>query len=543
MDVAALANLLLFIGAFGASLMTGDDSSSSGTEDEDGLYDPANYSRTDRYGAEDDVVTADADNLAWFMGAGDDQLTGSSGADYANLGAGDDAASMGAGNDIIEAGLGNDTVSGGNGNDLAFGGEGDDNIFGDLGDDSLGGDAGNDTLEGGSGADILSGGLGDDLISGFTAQGGGTAQMNAPDGRDQLFGGAGDDRLILGRGDSATGGAGADIFEMDARWRDGTDAFVITDYQAGTDSLVLHYAQSYDPNTSLPLTPLLTVQNTPDGLSSQILLNGNVVAVVEGVPDLDPALVTLQADASVDAGYRAEDFDTILPGSTAADSTSGTSGDDYGRFGAGDDSVSGGAGNDSLLGEDGADRLSGDAGNDTLSGGAGQDSLNGGLGDDALRGDLGNDIVLGDEGSDLLYGGAGDDTLSGFTAAGAGGTANSIDGIDRLYGGDGDDLLILGKGDLGVGGAGADRFRLDASSNGEATNFATIDDYDPATDTIEVQYDPVFDRNGVEIPLTVSVIMGPNNAYAVVLVNGDPLAHVTGATTLTTADLRLVRTS
>ena len=90
--------------------------------------------------------------------------------------------------------------------------EGDDNIFGDLGDDSLAGEAGNDQLAGGRGADILSGGLGDDLISGFSIQGGAAAGMGAPDGADQLFGGAGDDRLILGRGDSATGGAGADTF-------------------------------------------------------------------------------------------------------------------------------------------------------------------------------------------------------------------------------------------------------------------------------------------------------------------------------------------
>jgi hypothetical protein len=37
--------------------------------------------------------------------------------------------------------------------------------------------------------------------------------------------------------------------------------------------------------------------------------------------------------------------------------------------------------------------------------------------------------------------------------------------------------------------------------------------------------------------------MGPNNAYAIIRFNGDILAHVTGATTLTTADIRLVRES
>jgi Ca2+-binding RTX toxin-like protein len=477
------------------------------------------------------------------MGGGDDDLTGSSAADYADLGTGDDQAAMGAGHDIVFAGAGDDTAQGGNGNDRLRGEEGDDNIFGDLGDDSLSGDAGNDQLLGGSGADILSGGLGDDLISGFSTQGGAAAGMGAPDGADQLFGGAGDDRLILGRGDSATGGAGADRFEMDARWRERDAAFVIADYRAGEDSLVLQHPITLDPNTSLPVAPTLTVQTTPDGLSSRILLNGEVVAIVEGVPDLDLAAIALEADPTVDAGYRADGFDSTLPGTPEGDTTTGTAGDDYGRFGAGNDSVTAGAGNDSLLGEDGADSLLGETGNDTLSGGDGNDALAGGAGDDLLRGDIGQDALAGDDGDDRLYGGAGDDTLSGHGPDGAGGTESTIDGADRLFGGAGADTLILGKGDLGSGGAGADLFWLDGSSNADATTFATIDDYLRGTDHIEVHYTPVLGSNGAEVPPTLSVIMGPNNAYAVILFNGDPLAHVTGATTLTVADIRLVRDS
>ncbi len=540
MDVATLVNLLLFVGAFGASLAAGDDSGSADAEN-DRLYDSDDYSRTDRLGSGDDTVTADADNLAWFMGGGDDELSGSSAADYADLGTGDDQARMGAGNDIVLAGDGNDSLDGDNGNDLLRGEAGEDNIFGDLGDDSLGGDAGNDSLAGGSGADILSGGLGDDLLSGFSLSGGAGAGMGAPDGADQLFGGAGDDRLILGRGDSATGGTGADRFEMDARWRDGTGVMVITDFRAAEDSLLFMHAQTLAPDTSLPVAPTLTVQTTADGLSSRILLNGSLVAVVEGVPDLDPALITLQADASVDPGYLADDFDTALPCTDQADSATGGAGDDYGRFGAGADSAAGGAGNDSLLGEDGADTLAGEAGNDTLSGGLGEDALSGGAGDDRLRGEMGDDLLTGDEGADRLFGGAGDDTLSGHDADGAGGTATAIDGTDRLEGGAGDDLLILGKGDLGLGGAGTDTFRLDATTNADVANFATVEDYQRGTDRIEVQYTPVFNASGVEVPPVLTVIMGPNNAYAVIQLDGEPLAHVTGATTLTAADIRLVR--
>ena len=130
------------------------------------------------------------------------------------------------------------------------------------------------------------GGEGDDLISGFSTLGGATGSMTGADGADQLFGGAGSDTLILGRGDTATGGSGADTFQMDARWRDGSGTFTIADFSRGEDSLVLHYTQTYDSSTSLPVTPNVTVQTTPDGLSSQILVNGTVVALVEGVPDL-----------------------------------------------------------------------------------------------------------------------------------------------------------------------------------------------------------------------------------------------------------------
>lgn len=542
MDIATLANFLLFFGAFGASLAASDDSSSSAADDRaDGLYDSADYTRTDRLGGDDDTVTADSDNLAWFMDGGDDSLSGSSGSDYADLGTGNDTASMGAGNDIVEAGDGNDAVSGGNGNDLAVGGAGEDNIFGDIGNDSLGGDAGNDTLAGGSGSDILAGGLGDDLVSGFSTLGGATGSMTFGDGADQLFGGVGNDHLILGRGDSGTGGAGEDTFEMDVRWRDGTGNFVVSDYETGQDSLVLHYAQTYDPSTSLPITPTVTVQPTADGLSSQILVNGAVVAVVEGVPDLDPSEIELKADTETDTAYQPENFDTTLPGTAADDQELGTAGEDYGRFGAGDDHVQAVDGNDSLWGENGAETLEGGGGLDTLFGGTGRDALTGDAGNDLVSGDLGRDDLAGGDGADRVYGGGGDDTLSGGLADAAGGTDSAIDGADTLSGGAGEDLLILGRGDVAFGGTEADSFWLDAGSNADATAFATIQDYVSATDSIEVHYQPQFDRDGVEIVPTLSVIMGPGDAYAVILFNGDPLAHVTGATTLTRADLTLVR--
>lgn len=540
MDVATLANFLLFFGAFAASLAADDGATRPDAPDPDSLYDQADYSRTDRLGAEDDEVAADADNLAWFMDGGDDSLTGSSGNDYADLGTGDDSASMGAGNDIIEAGTGNDTVLGGNGNDLGLGDAGDDNFFGDLGNDSLGGEDGNDTLTGGSGADILSGGLGNDVISGFSSLGGATGSLTFSEGTDQLFGGTGDDRLILGRGDVATGGAGADRFEMDARWRDGADRFVISDYAAGEDSLVLHYAQAYDPDTSLAVSPIVTVQASADGLSSLIVVNGSVVAIVEGVTDLDAEDISLLADTETDTTYRPENFDDVLEGTEANDTQTGSTGEDYGSFGGGDDSASGNDGQDSLRGDAGDDTLAGDAGNDTLIGGAEDDALSGGTGNDGLSGDAGNDLLEGGDGTDRLFGGGGDDTLSGFDADSAGGSDTAIDGADTLSGGAGDDNLLVGRGDTGTGGAGSDSFALDASVNEDASGFATIQDYVRDTDRIELHYTPVLNGSGVEVPPTVTILMGPSNAYAVILFNGEPLAHVTGATSLTLADITLV---
>ena len=67
---------------------------------DDPLYNPQNYAHAHDGTEGNDTVTADADNQAWFLHGGNDDLTASSGSDYANLGDGDDHAAMGAGNDI-----------------------------------------------------------------------------------------------------------------------------------------------------------------------------------------------------------------------------------------------------------------------------------------------------------------------------------------------------------------------------------------------------------------------------------------------------------
>jgi Ca2+-binding RTX toxin-like protein len=105
-------------------------------------------------------------SLTDFRGAGDDDITGSSGDDFVLAGAGNDEASLGEGNDVLLGGLGNDVADGGQGSDLMAGGAGNDLLSGNGGSDVLAGNAGDDTLNGGTGDDALIDGLGSDTLSG-----------------------------------------------------------------------------------------------------------------------------------------------------------------------------------------------------------------------------------------------------------------------------------------------------------------------------------------------------------------------------------------
>ena len=136
------------------------------------------------------IITSDRPDLLYLLAGGHDVYTG-----Y-----GDDIIYSN-GNNQIHAGPGDDLVTS-IGRDLA--------VFGDAGDD---------TLIGSSSHDFLYGGADDDVI-------------NAGDGGDFIQGGTGNDTL--------TGGSGADFFDFD--FGDGHD--VITDYQAGIDTIAISFAGS-----------------------------------------------------------------------------------------------------------------------------------------------------------------------------------------------------------------------------------------------------------------------------------------------------------
>lgn len=554
MDISFLANLFLFLGALGASYAMDHTPT---REETDPLYDENDYARTDEGSSHADAETADRDSLAWFLYGGDDTLTGSAGADYANLGSGDDQADMGAGADIALGGKGDDTIAGGNGADSLYGGEDNDSLSGNLGDDTLRGEDGNDVLIGGTGADILLGGGGDDTISGFDLGAGATSGLASIDGADQLLGGDGNDVLLMGHGDIAAGGSGNDIFQFDTRWGESTAAYRITDFAGSDDQIEILYVPRYSGDTSLEVPPELAIETSPDGESALIRLNGTLIAQVDGAAGLTIDDIVLRPDTGADPAYVPTDYDATVTGTAGADTYAGgtdptawfTGGDadtltgssdaDYARLGDGADEADMSGGNDVAYGEEQADHILGGTGADTLFGGADGDTLEGGTGADRLSGDFGDDNLLGGAGADSLVGGAGSDTLSGYTA-GAGGedSLTAIDGVDTLAGGDGNDTIFLGHGDIAVGGEGADTFNLDLRWD-EGAQIALITDFTKGIDKLELHYTPVF-AGGVEVPPVVTISFAPDNSYATVRVDGEAVAQLTGATTLTVSDVVMV---
>lgn len=558
MEPAILANLFLFLGALGLNVGLGgsDDNSDDSASQDDPLYNAQNYAHSHEGTDGNDTVTADSDNQAWFLHDGNDDLTASSGSDYANMGDGDDHAVMGSGNDIALGGAGNDSLAGGVGADSLYGGAGNDQMEGNLGDDGLAGGDGNDALWGGLGGDVLNGGAGDDTLSGFVSGAAGAGGMNGLEGSDQLVGGDGNDLLVLGHGDIGQGGAGNDIFNLDTRWNDGTGIAHITDYNAEQDALHISYIPHYSSSSSIEVPPVMTLTHTPDG-STEIRMDGAIVAQLDGVSEFSLNDIVLVPDTTTDPQFVAGNYtddvhgtagdDSLTGGSDptawhledGADHLTGSMGSDYADLGAGNDHATMGDGNDSVLGHAGDDSIDGGAGADTIRGGDGLDTLHGGDGADRMAGDSGNDLMSGGAGADSLLGGGGDDTLSGYSdthASESSLTAN--DGADTLSGGDGNDTLIIGHGDTATGGAGADRFEIEHQW-ADGTAAVTITDYTFQTDQLELHYAPHFDANGVEIPPVVNVTYSAG--VSVISMDGVVVANVQGTRAVGLAEVVLVR--
>ncbi len=166
-------------------------------------------------------------------GAGDDLIRGDAGANWLHGGAGDDWLEGGAGNDTLLAGAGYDQLDGGAGEDLAdytdFAGRIEVNLAAGLayGFDAGGAEIKVDQL---TAIEHVSGGAGNDTLIGDA-------------GANWLYGEAGNDTLEGGGGaDTLIGGAGADTFIF----RTDYGVTVIQDYEAGTDTFLLHGFDTFD---------------------------------------------------------------------------------------------------------------------------------------------------------------------------------------------------------------------------------------------------------------------------------------------------------
>lgn len=250
-------------------------------------------------GAADDRLTGGHGNDQLTGRDGDDLLSGGSGHDYLDSGSGDDSLHGQGGHDTLVGGAGNDALFGGMGRDSLAGGEGDDMLKGGSGADTLMGGEGQDSLDGGMGRDWLAGGAGDDLMVGGASQdtldggsgddtlwGGFEGQSDAA--VDMLNGGAGADLMILGPGDIATGGDGADTFQLQD-FRDGSPLAEIVDYDPDQDDIVV----LYDANQHS--APELTTEPIEDSEDITLLLDGVAVALIRNAGAFDLSQITLRA--------------------------------------------------------------------------------------------------------------------------------------------------------------------------------------------------------------------------------------------------------
>ncbi len=196
------------------------------------------------------------------------------------------------------------------------------------------------------------------------------------------------------------------------------------------------------PVTPIPTTPPVTPAPTTPSVT----------------PPVAPPPTT---GGNEDDGDVLPDFVSVISGTGASETITGTAQDDVILARGGGDIVQGLRGNDEINGGDGRDLIFGGAGSDRILGGRARDFLNGDGGADFLSGGQARDVITGGSGNDIILGGAGRDVLSGNKGndelLGGGGS-------DILRGNKGDDLMSGGNGrDVLRGGGGADIYCLEVA--------------------------------------------------------------------------------
>jgi Ca2+-binding RTX toxin-like protein len=450
-----------------------------------------------------------------FGGAGNDTLTGGSGADLIFGQSGNDTLLGKGGADFLFGGSDDDTLIGGDGNDQMFGESGNDRFIWNPGDDTdlIEGGDGTDTVEvnGGNGAEIftvtpngtrvhfdrldpapfsldigtseklvLNMNGGDDTFSAtgnvaalmsVTVDGGaGNDTILGSNGNDLLLGGDGNDFIDGEQGnDTVLLGAGDDVFQWDPG--DGSDT---VDGQAGFDRMIFNgsnIAEVFEASANgehlrFTRSPGNIVMDTNDIESVDVnALGGTDKIIVNDLSGTDVKQINVNLAATIGGATGDAQADTVIANATNRADTINVAGANNSVSVAGlsaqvNITQSEGA-NDSLA-------VNGLGGNDTITattlaagvvkltidGGTGDDTIIGSQGDDTLLGGDGNDFVLGGRGNDVAFLGAGDDVFQW----------NPGDGSDTIDGQDGSDTMLF------VGANIAEK--IDISANGEHALFS-----------------------------------------------------------------------
>jgi Ca2+-binding RTX toxin-like protein len=497
----------------------------------------------------DDNIALDEANGALpgaqlFGGAGNDTLTGGSGADLLFGQDGNDTLLGKGGNDLLFGGDGNDVLTGGTGDDQVFGQDGNDRMIWNPGDgtDLFEGGAGTDTAEvnGGNGAEtfsitangsrvrfdrldpapfsidigttenlVLNANGGDDVITAgnglagliqLTIDGGaGNDKITGGDGNDTLLGGDGNDLIVGGRGnDTARLGAGDDTFV----WNPG-DGSDVVEGQAGNDTLLFNGANVSEKidisanggrvrffrdvaTVTMDLNDVETIQFNALGGADNIVVND--------LNGTDAKLVSIDLSATAGSGTGDGAADTVTVDGTAGVDHITVSGDATSVLVQGlpaQVAIKGAEGsNDSLLvnglgGDDTIDATALNAGviKLTVDAGAGNDTVFGSRGADTLIGGDGNDVVTGQQGDDVALLGAGDDTF----------VWNPGDGSDTVEGQDGKDTLLFNGANVAE--------KVDISANGTRARFSR----DVANVTMDLNSVETIQFNALGGPDTITV--------------------------------------
>jgi Ca2+-binding RTX toxin-like protein len=314
-------------------------------------------------------------------------------------------------------------------------------------------------------------------------------------GDDSILGTGGPDDFHIEQGgeDSASGGAGIDVFYLGV----GFDAGDRIDGGTGTDYLVLQ--GDYSAGVTLTADTLVNVETIQLKAGFSYFLSGFT-------------------DANISGGELTIDGSNLAAGQNLTIDASGVA--------SGQLSIVGGQGTDSLTGGDGDDTL--DGGQSALAilhGGKGDDTLVGSAsGADIIGGGQGNDFITYGIGAVLAQGGEGDDSIGIVdpnTQSSA--TVDGGAGNDNLYvawlgdeasvtGGDGDDLISIYRhtpaGPVVDGGAGMDTLQVSDDIGGtvllsgeQFTGFEALNIQTPSKIVVD---DAMFAKG-----LTVQVEMAP----------------------------------